>query len=80
MTLSDPHAYLLAGFSERDVQEIIDDLDYLHQNSNWPYPKDRTTTMLVESPCILREFLEKVRPDALRSAMISKTVKGLVLR
>lgn len=79
MTLSDPHAYTLAGFTEHDVEEIIDDLDYLHQNSTWPYTKDRTTTMLLESPLILREFLGKVRPDALRSAMISKTVKNLVL-
>ena len=78
MTLSDPHAYLLAGFTEHDVQDIIDDLDYLHQNSTWPYGKDRTAMMLVESPHILREFLEKVRPEALRSAMIPKSVKGLV--
>lgn len=79
MTLSDPHAYLLAGFTEHDVEEIIADLDYLYLNSNWPYAKDRTAMMLVESPHILREFLEKVRPDALRSAMISKSTKGLVL-
>ena len=80
MTLSDPHVYLLAGFSERDVEEILDDLDYLHQNSTWPYAKDRTAAMLVESPHILREFLEKVRPDALRTAMIPKAVKSLVIR
>lgn len=80
MTLSDPHAYMLAGFTEHDVQEIIDDLDYLHQNSTWPYTKDRTTTMLLDSPHILKEFLEKVRPDALRSAMIPRSVKTLVLR
>ena len=80
MTLSDPHAYMLAGFTEHDVQEIIDDLDYLHQNSTWPYAKDRTTTMLLDSPHILKEFLEKVRPDALRSAMIPRSVKTLVLR
>ena len=80
MTLSDPHAYMLAGFTEHDVQEIIDDLDYLHQNSTWPYAKDRTTTMLLDSPHILKEFLEKVRPDALRSAMIPRSVKALVLR
>lgn len=79
MTLSDPHAYLLAGFTEHDVEEILADLDYLLQNSTWPYSKDRTSVMLVESPHILREFLEKVRRDALRSAMISKSVKGLVL-
>ena len=80
MTLSDPHAYMLAGFTEHDVQEIIDDLDYLHQNSTWPYAKDRTTIMLLDSPHILKEFLEKVRPDALRSAMIPRSVKTLVLR
>lgn len=79
MTLADPHTFLLAGFTERDVEEILDDLDYLHQNSTWPYSKDRTAQLLAESPHILREFLEKVRPDALRSAMISKSVKGLVL-
>ncbi len=79
MTLSDAHAYLLAGFTERDVQDVIDDLDFLHQNSIWPYAKDRTATMLADSPHILREFLQKVRPDALRSAMISKAVKSLVL-
>lgn len=79
MTLSDPHAYLLAGFTEHDVEEIIGDLDYLYLNSSWPYAKDRTAMMLVESPHILREFLEKVRPDALRSAMISRTVKGMIL-
>lgn len=79
MTLSDPHAFMLAGFTEHDVQEIIDDLDYLHQNSTWPYPKDRTTHMLAESPDILREFLCNVRPDALRSAMIPRSIKGLVL-
>lgn len=79
MTLSDPHAYLLAGFTEHDVEEIISDLDYLYLNSSWPYAKDRTATMLVESPHILREFLEKVRPDALRSAMIPRSIKGLVL-
>lgn len=80
MTLSDPHAFMLAGFTEHDVREIIDDLDYLHQNSTWPYAKERTTTMLVESPVILREFLGKVRPDALRNAMIPRSVKSLVLR
>ena len=79
MPLSDPHAFLLAGFTEHDVEEILADLDYLLQNSTWPYSRDRTATQLVESPHILREFLEKVRRDALRSAMIPKSVKCLVL-
>lgn len=79
MMLSDPHAFLLAGFTEHDVEEILADLDYLLLNSTWPYSKERTTTMVLESPHILRDFLERVRRDALRTAMISKSVKGLVL-
>jgi hypothetical protein len=78
MPLLDAHAFLLAGFSEHDVQDVLDDLDYLHQNSTWPYRKDRTTDMLTDSPGILLEFLRAVRPDALRSAMIPKKVKNMV--
>lgn len=78
MPLLDAHAFLLAGFTEHDVQDILDDLDYLHQNSTWPYRKDRTVDMLTESPGILMEFLRAVRPDALRNAMIPKKIKALV--
>lgn len=78
MPLLDAHAFLLAGFTEHDVQDVLDDLDYLHQNSTWPYRKDRTVDMLLEAPSIMMEFLQAVRPDALRSAMIPKKIKALV--
>ena len=78
MPLLDAHAFLLAGFTEHDVQDVLDDLDYLHQNSTWPYRKDRTTDMLTDSPTILLEFLRAVRPDALKNAMIPRKIKALV--
>jgi len=78
MPLSDAHAFIMAGFTEQDFQDILDDLDYLHQNSTWPYRKDKTVDMLTEAPSILLEFLRAVRPDALRSAMIPKRIKAMV--
>lgn len=78
MPILDAHAFLLAGFTEHDVQDILDDLDYLHQNSTWPYRLDRTVDMLTDSPVILMDFLRSVKPDALRNAMIPKKVKTMV--
>lgn len=77
--LIDAHAYLLAGFTEREVQEVLDDLDYLLQNSTWPYSRERTADMIVELPSMLTDFLRSVRRDALQSAMISRKVKSAIL-
>lgn len=78
MPLDDPHAFMMAGFTESDVDEVIGDLAYLLQNSKWPYTIERTTGMISESPDILLEFLRSVERSALRSAMIPKRVKNLV--
>ncbi len=78
MPLADAHAFLLAGFSEPDVEEILADLDYLHANARWPYTLDRTRWMLEDSPTILLEFLRAVDRDALRNAMIPRSVKRLI--
>lgn len=76
--LSDSHAYLLAGFTEQEVQEVLDDLDYLLQNSTWPYSRERTAAMIVELPSMLTDFLHSVRRDALHSAMISRKIKSSI--
>lgn len=78
--LSDPYAFQMAGFSPEDVDEILDDLDYLYQNSTWSYTRERTSGMIVESPVILTDFLRNVRADALRNAMIPRSVKNMMLR
>jgi hypothetical protein len=80
MPLSDPFAFQLAGFSEGDVDEILADLDYLHRNSRWTHRRDQVERMIVESPVILLDFLRSVRPDVVRSAMIPRRVKDMVLR
>ena len=78
--LSDPYAFQMAGFSPEDVDEILEDLDYLYQNSTWSYTRERTSGMIVESPVILTDFLRNVRSDALRNAMIPRSVKNMMLR
>jgi len=80
MPLIDPYAFQLAGFSEHDVEEILADLDYLHQNSRWTHRRDLIERMIVESPVILMDFLRSVSPDVVRNAMIPRRVKDLVLR
>lgn len=76
MTLNHAHAFQLANFSESDVEDILADLDYLLQNSTWPYSRERTAEMVVDSPDLLIDFLRSVRPDALRSALIPRPVKA----
>ena len=78
MPIADAHAFLLAGFSEPDVEEILEDLDYLHAHAAWPYTLERTREMVADSPDILREFLGKVERGALRNAMIPRHVKRMV--
>lgn len=78
--LTDPADFLMAGFSETDVAEVIGDLDYLHQNSAWPCSRERTAEMIVESPAALLDFLRAVRADALRNAMIPRSVKERAAR
>lgn len=78
MPLADPHAFIMAGFTESDVDEVVEDLGYLLQNSKWPYSVERTADMISESPDILLEFLRSVERSALRSAMIPKRIKNLV--
>ena len=80
MLLTDPYAFQLAGYSEHDVEEILADLDYLHRNSRWTHRRDQIERMIVESPVILTDFLRSVSPDVVRSAMIPRRVKDLVLR
>ena len=79
MPLDDAHAFMMAGLSEPDVEEILEDLDFLHSRARWPYTLDRTREMVVSSPDILLEFLRSVEKDALRSAMIPRQVKRLVV-
>ncbi len=79
MPIGDAHAFIMAGFSEPDVEEILEDLDYLHANAVWPYTLERTRDMVVDSPDILLEFLQAVEKGALRSAMIPRRIKQLVL-
>ncbi len=78
MPLADAHAFLLAGFNEPDVEEILADLDYLHANAVWPYTLERTRWMLEDSPDILLEFLRAVDRGALRNAMIPHRVKAML--
>ena len=78
MPLDDAHAYMMAGLSEPDVEEILADLEFLHSRSKWPYTLERTRDMVVSSPDILLEFLRSVEKEALRSAMIPRQVKRLV--
>jgi len=77
--LFDAHAYQLAGFTEQEVLEVIEDLDYLLQNSTWPYSRERTIDMIQELPSMFVDFLRSVRRDALQNAMVSRTVKRAVL-
>lgn len=69
----------MAGFNEPDVEEILEDLDYLHANAVWPYTLERTRDMVVDSPDILIEFLRAVDKGSLRSAMIPRRIKKLIL-
>ena len=78
MPLDDAHAFMMAGLSEPDVEEILADLDFLHSRATWPYTLDRTRDMVVTSPDILLEFLRSVERGALRSALIPRQVKRLV--
>ncbi len=80
MTLLDPYAFQLAGFSEGDVDEILADLEYLHRNSRWTHRRDQIERMIVESPVILLDFLRSVQPEVVRNAMIPRRVKDAVLR
>jgi hypothetical protein len=80
MPLSDPYAFQLAGFSEHDVEEILSDLDYLHRNCPWTHRRDQIERMIVDSPVILLDFLRSVKPEVVRSAMIPRRVKDVVLR
>ena len=80
MPLYDPYAFQLAGFSEGDVDEILADLDYLHRNSRWTHRRDQIERMIVESPVILLDFLRSVKPEVVKSAMIPRRVKDVVLR
>jgi hypothetical protein len=75
----DAHAYQLAGFTEEEVREVIDDLDYLLQNSTWPYSRERTADMIQELPSMLVDFLRSVRRDALQNAMVSRSIKRTIL-
>lgn len=77
MPLADAHSFLLAGFTEPDVEEILADLEFLHANARWPYTLDRTRWMIEDSPDILLEFLRSVDREALRRAMIPRHVKRL---
>lgn len=77
--LFDAHAYQLAGFTEQEVHEVLDDLDYLLQNSTWPYSRERTADMIQELPSMFVDFLRSVRRDALQNAMVSRSVKRAVL-
>lgn len=78
MPLDDAHAFMNAGLSEPDVEEILEDLEYLHARAKWPYTLERTRDMVVSSPDIMLEFLRTVEKEALRSAMIPRQVKRLV--
>lgn len=78
MALQDSYAFQIAGFSPRDVDEILADLDYLHQNSTWTHRRDLVQSMIQESPIILMDFLRSVRPDCVKNAMIPRHVKQLV--
>ena len=78
--LLDPYSFQLAGFEESDVEEILADLEYLHRNSRWTHRRDQIERMIVESPVILMDFLRSIQPDVIRSAMIPRRVKDLVLR
>ena len=80
MPLVDPYAFQLAGFSEGDVEEILADLEYLHRNSRWTHRRDQIERMIVESPVVLLDFLRSVKPEVVRSAMIPRRVKEVVLR
>jgi hypothetical protein len=80
MPLLDPYAFQLAGFSESDVEEILADLDYLHQNSRWTHRRSQIEFMIQESPVVLMDFLRSVRPDVVKNALIPRRVKDLVLR
>ena len=80
MTLLDPYAFQLAGFSDGDVDEIRADLEYLHRNSRWTHRRDQIERMIVESPVILLDFLRSVQPEVVRNAMIPRRVKDAVLR
>lgn len=78
--LLDPYSFQLAGFEESDVEEILADLDYLHRNSRWTHRRDQIERMIVESPVILMDFLRSIQPEVIRSAMIPRRVKDLVLK
>lgn len=78
MSIADPYAFLLAGFSQSDVEEIMADLDYLHGHAAWPYTLDRTRQLVVESPDIMLEFLLSVERSAVSNAMISSQVKAML--
>ena len=80
MPVSDPYAFQLAGFQVEDVEEILADLDYLHRNCPWTHRRDQIERMIVESPVILLDFLRSIKPEVVRSAMIPRRVKEVVLR
>jgi hypothetical protein len=80
MPVSDPYAFQLAGFQVEDVEEILADLDYLHRNCPWTHRRDQIERMIVESPVILMDFLRSIKPEVVRSAMIPRRVKEVVLR
>lgn len=80
MPILDPYAFQLAGFSESDVEEILADLDYLHQNSRWTHRRNQIEHMIQESPVVLLDFLRSVKPEVVRNALIPRRVKEIVLR
>jgi hypothetical protein len=80
MPLQDSYAFQAAGFSPHDVDEILADIDYLHQNSKWTHRRDLVQSMIQESPILLMDFLRSVRPDCVRNAMIPRHVKQMVTR
>lgn len=80
MPLQDSYAFQAAGFSSHDVDEILADIDYLHQNSTWTHRRDLVQSMIQESPILLMDFLRSVRPDCVRNAMIPRHVKQMVAR
>lgn len=80
MALQDSYAFHAAGFSSSDVDEILADIDYLHQNSTWTHRRDLVQSMIQESPLLLMDFLRSVRPDCVRNAMIPRHVKQMVAR
>jgi hypothetical protein len=79
MALIDPYPFQLLGLSVEDVEEILEDLDYLYAHAEWAYTQARTAEMIEDSADIMMEFLRAVKPEAVRNAMLSRRIKRLIL-